>query len=61
MMTKEKNRLGEIQKKLISEQTTAESEKSKLQKSANDDIQEYLDQIDKKLSDQDALWNKGWI
>jgi len=52
----ERKAFAEKQKELIEQQVSAEKERAELQKSANTDIQGYLEDVNKKLDDQKKLW-----
>jgi len=52
----ERKKLSEEQSALIDQQVNAEKERAELQKTANSDIQGYLDSVNKQLDDQEKLW-----
>ena len=53
----ERKRLQEQQTDLLNKQVKSEQDRADLQKSANSDIQGYLDDVEEKLSAQDKLWS----
>ena len=55
----DKKRLQEEQNALLEENIGFEKELSGLQKSANDTVQGYLNDVDKILKNQQALWRKA--
>ena len=53
----ERKRLQEQQTDLLNKQVKSEQDRAALQKSANSDIQGYLDDVEEKLTAQDKLWS----